>query len=172
MITEIPTKKSALDLTDLALTVVVLGVAVTIGATIIISMRDSKLTDLSVLTKGNETIATRPSNLANKWFKGVVTVTNATGGHIINPGNYSVTTSSIDGTATITNLTNSFPSSWNVTYQYYDTSRADYDLANDAATGISEYGNWFKILVIVGVASVVLALIFMAFGKGSNVTSY
>lgn len=40
-----------------------------------------------------------------------------------------------------------------------------YNLADDAATGLAEYGNWFKILVIVGVAAVVLGLIFMAFGR-------
>lgn len=42
---------------------------------------------------------------------------------------------------------------------------ASYNLADDAAIGLGEYGNWFKILVIVGVAAVVLGLIFMAFGK-------
>jgi hypothetical protein len=40
-------------------------------------------------------------------------------------------------------------------------------LADDASVGISEYGNWFKIIVIVGVAAVVLSLIFMAFGRNN-----
>ena len=40
-----------------------------------------------------------------------------------------------------------------------------YNLSDDAATGLAEYGNWFKIIVIVGVAAVILALIFMAFGN-------
>ena len=40
-----------------------------------------------------------------------------------------------------------------------------YNLADKAAIGIAEYGNWFKIIVIVGVAAVVLSLIFMAFGN-------
>ena len=51
-----------------------------------------------------------------------------------------------------------------------DTSTAGttaYNLSDKAATGLGEYGNWFKILVIVGVAAVILGLIFMAFGRGA-----
>jgi len=40
-----------------------------------------------------------------------------------------------------------------------------YNLAGAAATGLGEYGNWFDIIVIVGVAAVILSLIFMAFGR-------
>jgi len=83
-------KKPAVDLTDLAIGIVVLGIVVSIGATILINVRD---------------------------------------------------TNDENGTA--------------------------YNLADDAATGISEYGNWFDIIVIVGVAAVVLSLIFMAFGRRS-----
>lgn len=80
-------KKSAVDLTDLAIGIVVLGIVVSIGATILLNVRDT--------------------NTAN------------------------------------------------------DTA---YNLSNSAATGLAEYGNWFTIIVIVGVASVILSLIFMAFG--------
>ena len=52
------------------------------------------------------------------------------------------------------------------------TSGVAYNLADDAATGIAEYGNWFKIIVIVGVAAVVLSLIFMAFGRRGAGTTY
>ena len=85
------TRKQAVDLTDLAIGIVVLGIVVTVGATVLLNVRD-------------------------------------------------------------TNTEN-------------DTA---YNLANDAATGIAEYGNWFKIIVIVGVAAVVLSLIFMAFGRRSG----
>lgn len=88
---ELLQKKSAVDLTDLAIGIVVLGIVVTIGATILINVRD----------------------------------TNTTG---------------------------------NVAY----------NLANSAATGLAEYGNWFDIIVIVGVAALVLSLIFMAFGRGGG----
>jgi len=84
-------KKPAVDLTDLAIGIVVLGIVVSVGATILINVRD---------------------------------------------------TSTANTTA--------------------------YNLADDAATGIAEYGNWFKIIVIVGVAAVVLSLIFMAFGRGGG----
>lgn len=85
-------KKPAVDLTDLAIGIVVLGIVVSVGATILINVRDT---------------------------------------------NTSGTTA--------------------------------YNLADDAATGLAEYGNWFKIIVIVGVAAVILALIFMAFGgRGSS----
>ena len=83
-------RRQAVDLTDLAIGIVVLGIVVTVGATVLLNVRD-------------------------------------------------------------TNTEN-------------DTA---YNLANDAATGIAEYGNWFKIIVIVGVAAVVLSLIFMAFGRRS-----
>lgn len=84
-------KKSAVDLTDLAIGIVVLGIVVSVGATILINVRDT--------------------NTAN-------------------------------GVA--------------------------YNLSNSAAVGIAEYGNWFKIIVIVGVAAVVLSLIFMAFGRNQG----
>ena len=47
-------------------------------------------------------------------------------------------------------------------------STASYNVANAAATGLAEYGNWFKIIVIVGVAAVILSLIFMAFGRSGG----
>ena len=87
-------KKSAVDLTDLALGIVVLGIVVSVGATILVNVRDTN-------TEGT----------------------------------------------------------------------VSYNLADDAATGLAEYGNWFKIIVIVGVAAVILALIFLAFGRGAGSVS-
>jgi len=81
-------KKSAVDLTELAIGIVVLGIVVSVGATILINVRDT---------------------------------TTANG--------------------------------------------AAYNVSNAAAVGLGEYGNWFKILVIVGIAAVILSLIFMAFGR-------
>jgi hypothetical protein len=85
---ELELKKPAVDLTDLAIGIVVLGIVVSVGATILINVRDTN-TD--------------------------------------------------------------YDASWNV--------------SNAAAAGLAEYGNWFKIIVIVGVAAVILSLIFMAFGR-------
>jgi len=175
---EIGYKKSAVDLTDLAVGLVVLGIVVTIGSLIIVNLRDNTLTDLSVVTTGNETLAvTSPTSavLTNTWGKSVVTVTNATGGEVINSANYTATVSSLDGSITLSNATASYAKPWNVTYQWYNTSQADWTLANNASNGLLEFGNWFDIIVIVGVASVVLALIFMAFGnrnQGSVAAAY
>ncbi len=47
-----------------------------------------------------------------------------------------------------------------------------YNLANDAAAGLAEYGNWFDIIVIVGVAALILTLIFMAFGRQGGSMTY
>jgi len=88
---EMQYKKSAVDLTDLALGIVVLGIVVSVGATILVNVRDTN-----------------------------------------------------------------------------DADTVSYNLADDAATGLAEYGNWFKIIVIVGVAAVILALIFLAFGRGAG----
>jgi hypothetical protein len=81
-------RKQAVDLTDLAIGIVVLGIVASVGATVLINVRDTNTTA--------------------------------------------------------------------------DTA---YNLADNAAIGIGEYGNWFKIIVIVGVAAVILSLIFMAFGR-------
>ena len=85
---KLETKKSAVDLTELAIGIVVLGIVVSVGATVLINVRDT----------------------------------------------------STAGTAS-------------------------YNVSDKAAIGLAEYGNWFKILVIVGIAAVVLSLIFMAFGR-------
>ena len=84
-------KNSAVDLTELAIGIVVLGIVVSIGATILLNVRD----------------------------------TNTASDH-----------------------------AWN--------------LSDSAASGLVEYGNWFEILVIVGIAAVILSLIFMAFGRGAR----
>ena len=88
-------KGAAVDLSDLAIGIVVLGIVVSVGATVLINVRD----------------------------------TNTSG----------------------------------------DVS---YNVSEKAAIGLGEYGNWFKILVIVGIAAVILGLIFMAFGRGSSGSTY
>ena len=164
-------KKPAVDLTDLAIGIIVLAVVVSISAAILIGVRDARLTDLDVITTFNETITASDggTDLTNTWAKAITTVTNATGGETIDSGNYTFTIGSVGGTGNIDWLgTSSYnSSSVNVTYTWYNTSRVDFNTADDAVTGLGEYGNWFKIIVIVGVAAVVLAIIFMSFGKKS-----
>lgn len=102
-------KKSAVDLTDLAVGIIVLGIVVSIGASVMLNVRDT-----------NNKVPTAGCGL------------NATGG--------------------TTNPT-------------YDQCNTAWQLGDKAATGLAEFGNWFNIIVIVGVAAVILSLIFMAFGK-------
>lgn len=169
METQMEFKKNAVDLTDLALGILILGITVTVGANILIGMRDSRLTDLPTLSTYNETITgsnTTASSLTNPWFESVSAVYNATDGAVVGSGNYTVSADAVSGQGQFLVVGSEFNgASLNVSYDYYDTSQADWALANDAASGLAEYGNWFDIIVIVGVAAVILTLIFMAFGR-------
>ena len=170
-------KKNAVDLTDLAIGIVVLGIVVTIGATILLNIRDNTLTDLDVVTTTNETgidvSSTGSDTFANTWVTGTTaTCVNASNGAEVGAGNYTITVSSSTGVGTITNTTTdaALNAPWNCTYTTYDTTEANWALPDAAATGIAEYGNWFDIIVIVGVAAVILSLIFMAFGRAGSGT--
>lgn len=165
-------RKSAVDLTDLAIGIVVLGVVVSIGATILINIRDNRLTDLATVTTVNETLTTvteTGERLTNVWVKSVNSCLSAINGTTIPTSQYSTSIDSTTGTATVSFLTGgnaTYPNNtnWKCAYTWYNTSRDDWALPNKSAIGLGEYGNWFKIIVIVGVAAVILALIFMAFG--------
>ena len=109
--------------------------------------------------------------LANIWGKDVTEcLSNVTGdgtqavNSTIATGNYSTSIDSF-GTISVSNASSVVFPDAACSYNWYNTSRPDWALADDAAIGLAEYGNWFKIIVIVGVASVVLSLIFMAFGR-------
>lgn len=165
-------KKSAIDLTDLAVGIIVLGIVVSIGGAVLINYRDARLTDVSTYSTVNETanFTINPTNaLANGWFQSITQVTNFSDGATIASSEYTVTTDAF-GTATLANTTDTYPFAWNVTYSSYNTSQTDYALANDAAVGLGEFGNWFKIIVIVGIAALVLSLIFMSFGNRGQST--
>jgi hypothetical protein len=161
-------KKAAIDLTELALGVIVLGIVVSIGATILINFRDSRLTSTSTYSINNETAASVTEagvTLNQAYFQSTIAVTNATGGEVIPTSNYTLVADA-SGFPTISvagSLYNN--SNLNVSYNYYNVSEPQYALPDDAAGGLAEYGNWFTILVIVGVAAVVLSLIFLAFGR-------
>ena len=169
-------KKNAVDLTDLAIGIVVLGIVVSIGAIILLNIRDNNLTDLDIDTTVNESVdvnATGSDTFANTWVSSTTaTCYNGTNGLLVESGNYTVTVNAGTGVGTIANATvlatGDVDYPWLCSYDNYDTTRADWALANDAATGIAEYGNWFDIIVIVGVAAVILSLIFMAFGRAGS----
>jgi len=167
-------RKSAVDLTDLALGIVILGITVAIGSRMLIVYRDNRLTDLSTFNQNNQTITASDGNPeistpTDSWVSGLTRVANATGGDAVVP------TSNYTATITNGNLNLDFigTSPWNatsvnLTYSAYNTSNPQWDLPNDAAIGLAEYGNWFDIIVIIGVAGVILSLIFLAFNSGGG----
>jgi hypothetical protein len=159
-------QKKAVNLTDIAIGIIVLGIIVSIGASVLINMRDTRLTGLPTVTTANESVTASPTTLTNSWVQGITSVQNNSVN--IASGNYTASISSGNGYLTLTNTSATYHFPWNVTYTWYNTSRADWSLANNSALGLAEYGNWFKILVIVAVASVILGLIFMAFGKAGS----
>jgi len=170
-------KKQAVDLTDLALGIVVLGIVVSIGSNILVSIQSSRLNDLSAVTVTNESgiyLNSTGDKLTYTWGKAVTSCYNvsAPASPILIPtANYSYTIDGANGVITLTNATTVTYPTVNCSYTYYNTSsRADYQVAGDAATGLAEYGNWFDIIVIVGVAALILSLIFMAFGGSRGST--
>jgi hypothetical protein len=152
---------------------------VAIGTSIILGIRDARLTDLPVVTTANETITSVKESckyLTNTWVKSIGTITNATSADVINSGNYTTTIVNGHGTGKICAV-NANPynnTNWNVTYTWYNTSRADWSVANQSALGLGEYGNWYKIIILVGIAAGILAIIFSTFGSKNQTgaTSY
>ena len=162
-------KNSAVDLTDLALGIVVLGIVVSVGSIILIGVRDTSLTDSSVYATANETVTgsnTTAVSLDNAWFNGITSVVNATDGAAVGSGNYTTSINTATGQGQFLVVGSEFNGeSLNVSYNSYNTTgNPAWTLGNDAALGLAEYGDWFDIIVIVGIAAVILALIFMAFG--------
>lgn len=168
-------KKAAVDLTALAIGIVVLGIAVSIGAVIIKGVGNSQITNAATYQVANESFSptTAGAGLSQTWVKSIDTVYNTTGGQTLSSGNWTQSINSDSGVATLTNSTcllnaGSSCTAWKVTYTVYNTSDVRYAVPTKAVAGLGEYGNWFEILVIVGIAAVVLSLIFMAFGKSSG----
>jgi len=170
-------RKSAVDLTDLAIAVLVLGIAVSIGANILIGLRNSRVTDLGTYNVVNDSMAVTGEGTAmsTQWVSSTTAdCYNASSGEFIDAPNYTIAVDANWGVGTITMDTASVynGSTVNCTYSVYNTSDVQYTLPDDAAAGLAEYGNWFDIIVIVGVAAVILSLIFMAFGRRGGNTSY
>jgi len=54
-----------------------------------------------------------------------------------------------------------------LSYDYLSdrTTAADYSLAISAEAGLGELGNWFGIIIIVGIAGAIITILFVAFGN-------
>ena len=174
----------AVNLSDFAIAVVVLGIVASIGATILTNQRDAQTTSLPVVTVTNlsadAAVKESGSYLSTIFAKTVPSVCyNQTNSVVIPTANY---TSSItaDGRIAIAysgpedtvGINNTI---WKCIYTRYNVSDPRWDVANKAAVGIGEYGNWFKLMIIVAVAGIILAIIFTAFkpqGGGAGSAEY
>jgi hypothetical protein len=163
-------KKSAVDLTELAIGIVILGITVGIGAVVIHNMATSQITNVGTYSVLLEGVTPYPSgaNLAVTWGKSVDYCQNGTT-NVINSPNWTTSINPSNGVMTISNATSTFGSqAWKCNYTVYNVSDIRYNTPIQAEIGLAEYGNWFKILVIVGIAAAVLGLIFLAFGRGNT----
>jgi|TARA_Y100000034_G_C6907569_1_gene421659 hypothetical protein len=162
-------KNSAVDLTDLAIGIMILGITVSIGAVILLNVRDSQVSEIDTYAVTNEShTATTATNMTNTGVKSFTGVTNATDGTAIPVTNYTGTVSATPtsfGNVNVKAASEYSGKTIFVSYDAYNVTDPRYELADKAAIGLSEYGNWFDIIVIVGVAGLILALIFMAFGN-------
>lgn len=170
------TKKSAVDLTDLAYGIIILGITVAIGATILTKFSVSRVDSLPTFNTINETVTTVTASgetLSQPWVTSITRAVNATGGQTIAPGNYTLTVNPDTGSSVIKSITSGHynNTNWKVTYISRNLSDQQYAVPNSAAVGLGEYANWFDIIVIIGIAAVIIGLIFMAFGNRDTGTS-
>ena len=168
-------RKSQMDLTALAIGLLILGLIVAIGSNILIGMRDNQRTEVATLIATNETVVEASFSSANGdvltkgWANEVITVGNETGEVILSSGNYTTSIDPVSGMMAFKNASaNIYGDNWKVTYSYYDTTDPRYSLPENASLGLGEMGNWFDIIVIVGIAGLVIGLIFLGLGKTSG----
>lgn len=166
------------DLTGFAIALIVLGVVAAVGSTILLEYRDSQLDDIATYQVKNETV-TDPvngtySDLALRWVQSIGTITNATTGQVVGTANYTTRIRGADGVGQINAshppvpLDNVSQGNWNVTYTVYNITDARFKIADDASTGLAEYGDWFKVLVVIAVAALVIGLLFSSMRGGAG----
>ena len=161
----------SVNLTDFAIAIVVLGIVVTIGSVVLSGMKVAQITNAATYAvKGESVTPTQTGTaLSTGWGKSIDFCRNSTSGPTIGSPNYTYSVNEDTGVISIKNLTGEFrDSAWTCNYTVYNKSDVRFHTADQAQLGLAEYGNWFKIIVIVGVAAVILTLIFMAFGRGAG----
>lgn len=174
---QIEQKKSAIDLTELAIGILMLGIVVGVGAYLLGTFRDSRVESLPTYLVRNETIQANSSvakTLSVGWVKSVDLVINKTVGNVITAANYSTSTAALTGSANgITTITpaaqtDSNNTQWDVSYTVYNVSDPQWKVPDKATLGLQEYGNWYTILVVVGIAALILGLIFLVLGNRNS----
>ncbi len=150
-------------LQGVVITLIILGIIVGIGSLVLEEFQSGLSEEVATIT--NETITPTDTGVYvdyNYTTAGIncynsfspVIVTNATDGVVINSGNYSY-----NSNGEIWNLTNEFPSSWNVTYtyQYGEEACGGVETTIEAAGKIPA---WLPIVVILLIVGVIMWLVF------------
>lgn len=160
-------------ITPAVLALTLAAVVLVFGIIITQELRDVDMLKYST-TVGNETLTT-VSNLSVETVAysttpgfsnfAVIIMTNATDGVVIQSGNYTINAAAgtviatVAGTLTTFNNTN-----WNVTYSY-DSATDAYIGANATVIGFATFGDFWEIIVLAIVISVVIGLLLIVFGQ-------
>ena len=166
----------AVNLSEFAIGIVILGIVASISAVVMLGFRDSQLTSTDTASLTNQVITDPDASFrlldTTDWVKSLDAVWNDTNGRTIDSGNYTFVVRETDGVGVLNASTEAGADStgdWSVNYTVYNKSDPRFSISDNAASGLAEYGNWFKILVIISVAAVILTLIFVAFrGRSSG----
>jgi len=86
-------------------------------------------------------------------------INNDTNDIIITAGNYTF----VNADCTIVNLTSEFPNAWNVTYSYTSGGEAC-DSANLTVGGLASFADFWEIIVLAVVITIVIGLLLVVFG--------
>jgi len=151
---------------------VLAGLILIVGLIMTQELRDLDTLKFST-TISNETLTTVSNitveTVANTGAAGfsafsVSTITNATDGVVIDSGNYTVgsagTIIATDGGA----LSTFNNTDWNATYSYNSGGQA-YISANDTVVGLGSFADFWEIIILAIVISVVIGLLLIVFGQ-------
>ena len=152
------------------LTLVVAGIILVLGVIILQEMRDTDTFTKAISgTVSNEVITTvteTGENLAKATAPAgvctVTAVTNSTSATAIPSTNYTATNCNVKYSS-VGNGQGFNNSNWNVTYTYTEGDEA-YRGTNDTIVGLGSFGDFWTIIVLAIVASIVIGLILMSFG--------
>jgi len=147
-------KMANINLSEFAIGIVILGIVAAIGTTVLIDMRDTQLTDTDTSSLTSQTFDEPTAAWTyldtTDWVKSLDGVWNDTTGDTIGAGNYTFTINDygqgyINASTIGATELGEQSGTWSVNYSVYNKSDPRFSIADDAATGLLEYGNWFKI---------------------------
>jgi len=168
-------KKGQIGTLGPAIIVLVLaGMMLILGLVMIQEFRDTDiLRQANSYTITNETLATvteageQVAEITQPAFNTFVVtiIQNATGGETIDANNYTVTASTGTIAATATSEYNN--TNWNISYTFLGGDVA-FVSANTSLVGLSTFADFWEILVLAVVISIVIGLLLVVFGSRRN----